>query len=44
MTAAHKLRFKLSALLVLILFALSFELAADEFRPALLEVTEQEGG
>jgi len=44
MTTTHKLCFRLSALLVLIFFALSFEISADEFRPALLEVTEQEGG
>ncbi len=44
MTAAGKFRLKLAACLVLVLFALSFELSADEFRPALLEVTEREGG
>jgi HupE/UreJ protein len=44
MTAAGKFRLKLACCLVLFLLALSFELSADEFRPALLEVTEQEGG
>lgn len=32
------------ACLIPILFGLSFSLSADEFRPALLEVTEREGG
>jgi HupE / UreJ protein len=44
MTAASNFRLKLVACLVLVLLALSFELSADEFRPALMEVTEQEGG
>ena len=44
MTASRSLRLKFAACLMLILLAFSFELAADEFRPALLEVTEQEGG
>ena len=44
MIARHKMRPGLTALLVLVLFALPFEIPADEFRPALLELTEQEGG
>ncbi|MEH6616545.1 MAG: HupE/UreJ family protein [Porticoccus sp.] len=44
MTAASKFRLKLAWCLVLFLLTLSFESSADEFRPALLEVTEQEGG
>ena len=37
-------RYKPVAFLLLILLAMSFKLSGDEFRPALLEVTEQEGG
>jgi len=44
MTSRHKMRAGFTALLMLALFALPFELPADEFRPALLELTEQEGG
>jgi hypothetical protein len=44
MITAYRSRFKCAALLILALFALPFELPADEFRPALLELTEQEGG
>ena len=44
MTAVNNLFIKLSVGLTLALLALSFEVSADEFRPALLEVTEQEGG
>ena len=44
MTARHKKRLGFAALLMLALFALPFKVSADEFRPALLELTEQEGG
>jgi hypothetical protein len=40
----NNFRLKLATGLLLLLLALSFKLSADEFRPALLEVTEQEGG
>jgi len=43
-TFGYKLFLKLAACLLPILLALSSELIADEFRPALLEVEEQEGG
>ena len=38
------LRLKMALCLLPVLMAFSFALAADEFRPALLEVTEREGG
>jgi hypothetical protein len=44
MKANHESRFKPIAFLLLLLLALTFRLYADEFRPALLEVTEQETG
>ena len=44
MIAADKFRLTLLRFLVLVMLALSFDLSADEFRPALLELTEQEGG
>ncbi len=44
MTGIYRLYFQAAVCLLPVLLALSFELPADEFRPALLEVTEQEGG
>lgn len=44
MTVPNKMRPGFAVLLMLALFALPIELPADEFRPALLELTEQEGG
>ena len=38
------LRLKMTLCLLPLLMAFSFALSADEFRPALLEVTEREGG
>ncbi len=43
-TAVFKRHLINLAFLMPILFGLSFSLSADEFRPALLEVTEREGG
>ena len=44
MITAVKLRLKAALCLLPVLLAFSFALPADEFRPALLEVTEREGG
>ncbi len=44
MLATLKLRFKITLCLLPLLLGFSFALSADEFRPALLEVTEREGG
>lgn len=44
MNAIHQSSYKPVAFLLLFLLAFSFKLYADEFRPALLEVTEQETG
>ena len=44
MFAGFKLRMKTALCLLPVLLAFSFALPADEFRPALLEVTEREGG
>ena len=44
MTAIRKLWSKLASCLLPFLLVFSFVASADEFRPALLEVTEQEGG
>ena len=44
MFSAYKLFSRFASCVMLILLTLSFEISADEFRPALLEVTEQEGG
>jgi len=44
MIAALKLRLKMALCLLPVLLTFSFALPADEFRPALLEVTEREGG
>ena len=42
--AGLKLRLKMAFCLLPVLLAFSFALPADEFRPALLEVTERDGG
>ena len=44
MTGVHKFCLRLATCLLTVLLVVSFAATADEFRPALLEVTEQEGG
>ena len=44
MEAGFKLRPGITAWLLLLLLAFSFALPADEFRPALLEINERDGG